>query len=418
MAIKILMPALSPTMEMGTILRWLVKEGDFVKLGDLLVEIETDKATMEVEAVDDGILGKIIIGDGTKAVKINTVIALLQEEGETAEALAQVDVTLPKSSRSALADDREKVQASLRVQESPTSRPLAEEKRIFASPLARRMAKEYHLNLENITGSAVHGRIILADVERAKAQVSVKAVNIGYTAVALSAMPEFREVKPDNIRKTIARRLVQSKQEVPHFYVTLSANITALLALRAEYNSRFPEKADKISVNDFMIKASALALRDVPDANGAWLGNVIHYYQRADISVAVASPKGLITPIIRDAENKPIAFIANEMKQLVARARAGKLQPIDYEGGSFSISNLGMFGIDEFKAIINPPQGAILAVGAAKKTPIYDASGDLVPADLLALSLSADHRVIDGVVGAQFMAALKQHLENPLWLFL
>ena len=433
MAVKILMPALSPTMEHGTISNWLVKEGDNVSAGDVLLEIETDKATMEVEAVDEGVISKILLQDGTEDVPINTVIAVLKEEGDND---GDVEKLLKKSSAPSGAPASPPAPAH--AENAPATPPpvsASASSRIFASPLARRKAKEYGIDLTHIKGSAAHGRIVLADIEQAKKSPIMGAPSSAsplpsssqnYQQTPLSDMPSYDEMKPDNIRKTIARRLLQSKQQVPHFYLTAKANITAMTQMRSQYNARFDDRAQKISINDFIIKAAALALKAVPAANSAWIaegeqGNksdLIRTYHRADISVAVSTDGGLITPIIRDADNKPLALISNEMKQLAKRARDGALQPAEYQGGTFTISNLGMYGIDEFKAIINPPQGAILAVGAAVRMPIYDSHGHLVPADILSLSLSADHRVVDGVVGAQYLQSLVKNLENPLWLFL
>ncbi|MCH9845799.1 MAG: pyruvate dehydrogenase complex dihydrolipoamide acetyltransferase [Alphaproteobacteria bacterium] len=427
MAVKILMPALSPTMEDGTLANWQKKEGDKVAPGDILAEIETDKATMEVEAVDEGVLGKIIVPAGSEKVKINSVIAILLEEGEGQDAIDALDLSTDNAVKSDAKTEAKPTVTPAPVSAptptvAPTPTPVNNAERIFASPLAKRLVRDYGLDLRNIQGTAAHGRITKADVENAKASGSAsnnaRMPSSAYQVRDLSPMPDYQSLKPDNIRKVIARRLTQSKQEVPHFYVTAKVNINQLMALRAQYNAPFEEKAQKISVNDLIIKASALALKDVPEANASWLGDEIRQYNRADISVAVGSPKGLITPIIRDAENKPIGMIASEMKALIAKANQGKLQPIEYEGGTFSVSNLGMFGVDEFKAIINPPQGCILAVGQAVKTPIYDAHDNLVPAMMLSLSIAVDHRVIDGVVAAQYLAALKKHLENPLWLFI
>ncbi len=422
MAVKILMPALSPTMEDGTLANWQKKEGDKVASGDILAEIETDKATMEVEAVDEGVLGKIIVPAGTEKVKINSVIAVLLEEGEGQEAIDALDLSTHLSAENVVKSEAKSERTPPAPTPTPIPAPVSKTtERILASPLAKRLARDYGLDLQNIQGTAAHGRITKADVENAKNSGGAGATrtpNTGYQQRDLSPMPDYQSIKPDNIRKVIARRLTQSKQEVPHFYVTAKVNLNQLMAMRAQYNAPFEDKAQKISVNDLIIKASALALKDVPEANASWLGDEIRQYNRADISVAVGSPKGLITPIIRDAENKPIGMIAGEMKALIAKANQGKLQPIEYEGGTFSVSNLGMFGVDEFKAIINPPQGCILAVGQAVKTPIYDADNNIVPAMMLSLSIAVDHRVIDGVVAAQYLAALKKHLENPLWLFI
>ncbi len=433
MAIKILMPALSPTMETGTLSNWQKKEGDMVSSGDVLADIETDKATMEVEAVDEGILGKIIVPAGTEGVKINSVIAVLLEEGESADVIDSMDlsVVVTNSGNSgANPTPTPAPKVAPQAQPAPASQPApapqvapaTSNQRIFATPLARRLAKEYGVDLSRLKGSSAHGRITRSDVESAKSGTGASGAisSANYQQTDLSPMPEYDSIKPDNIRKVIARRLTQSKQEIPHFYLSSKADITQLTILRAQYNSRFEDKAQKISINDLVIKASALALMDVPDANASWIGagEEIRRYNRADISVAVASPKGLITPIIRDADNKPIGLIGAEVKALVGKARAGTLQPLEYEGGTFSISNMGMFGIDEFKAIINPPQACILAVGQAVKTPTYDANDNIVPATLLSLSLSVDHRVVDGAVAAEYMAALQKHLQNPLWLFL
>ena len=422
MPIEILMPALSPTMTEGNLVKWHVKEGDAVGPGDILAEIETDKATMEIEAVEEGVLGRILVADGTEGVAVNALLALLLEEGEDAAALDAASTAAPSA---------QAVEETPKPREAPTPTPVPEvEKgdRVFASPLARRMAKQAGLALDAITGSGPHGRIVKADIEAALAggapapiaASAPTAPTAPAPVVEVPGVPPYTEIPHTTMRKVIARRLSESKRDAPHFYLTVDCQIDALLATRKELNQRSPAEgaeAYRISVNDFIIRAAALALRKVPAANAAWTDDAIRLYQAADISVAVAIPDGLITPIIRGADGKGLAEISRAMKDLAGRARAGKLLPEEYQGGTFSISNLGMFGIKQFAAVINPPQGAILAVGAGEPRPIVK-DGALAVATVMSCTLSIDHRVVDGSAGAEFMAAFKALIEDPLTMLL
>ena len=447
MSINITMPALSPTMEEGTLAKWLVKEGDSVESGDVIAEIETDKATMEVEAVDEGVIGKILVAEGTEGVAVNSVIAILLEEGETEVAVAG-DVANPVSPASTHVteapvqrDDQDAAtgdSAEAAVQPAAatpatasTEKPSA---RVFASPLAKRIAGTNGLDLTAITGSGPHGRIVKRDVEAAlvaspvqrntaPAPAAATAASSGRApatssvdarALADAAGLPYEAVRANGMRKTIANRLVEAKQTVPHFYLTLDLNIDPLLALRKDINVSLEASGSKISVNDLVIKAAAMALMDFPSANASWNGDEILYYRRADVSVAVATDGGLITPIIQDANNKSLTEISREIKDKAERAQSGKLLPQEYQGGTFSVSNLGMFGITQFDAVINPPQGAILAVGAGEKRPVVEADGSLGVATMMTVTLSCDHRVVDGAVGAQWLQAFKARIEKPL----
>ncbi len=421
MAIEILMPALSPTMEEGTLAKWLVKEGDKVKSGQVMAEIETDKATMEFEAVDEGIIGKLLVAEGTSGVKVNTPIAVLVEEGESLpEAPAPAKVAVPVAAE---------------VVAAPVSAPAARsaaEARVFASPLARRIAKEKGLDLSKLAGSGPHGRIVRADVEGAKsAAVPVAEVAVPVAAKAgppasfpagmsaetvkkIYADRVFTEVALDGMRKTIAARLTEAKQTIPHFYLRRDIRLDALLVFREQLNKGLEARGVKLSVNDFIIKACALALQAVPAANAVWAGDRILKLKPSDVSVAVAIEGGLFTPVLRDADSKTLSVLSLEMKDLAARAKARKLAPHEYQGGSFSISNLGMMGIDNFDAVINPPQGAILAVGAGVKKPVVMKDGTLGVATVMSVTLSVDHRVIDGALGAEFLKVVVELLENPI----
>ena len=425
MSTNILMPALSPTMTEGKLSRWLKKEGEQVKSGDVLAEIETDKATMEVEAVDEGYLAKIVVPDGTEGVAVNAVIGILTEtKGEA--------VATPKAAPAAQAPKAEAPKA-----EAPKETPKAAEKtaapaaehgeRVFASPLARRIAKQAGIDLSTIKGSGPNGRIVKADLDKAPAKAAAAAP--APAAAPAAAAPKapapvitapHTKIPNSSMRKVIARRLAESKQTVPHFYLTQHIEIDALLKLRADLNAKSPKEgpsAFKLSVNDLVIKACALALRRHPQVNSTFTEEAIIQYDDVDISIAVAIPDGLITPIIRKADLQGLAAISNSMKDLGARAIAGKLKPEEFQGGGFSISNLGMFGIPEFSAIINPPQSAILAVGAGEKRPVV--KGDaIVIANMMTVTLSCDHRVVDGALGAQFLATLKSIIEDPLSLML
>jgi pyruvate dehydrogenase E2 component (dihydrolipoamide acetyltransferase) len=425
MPINILMPALSPTMTEGNLARWLKNEGDAVKPGDVLAEIETDKATMEVEAVDEGRIGKILVAAGTEGVKVNDVIAVLLEEGEDASAISAAPAK--PAAKPAEAAAAAVPAASGPVAAAPSVSPaLAKGNRVFASPLARRIAAEKGVDLLAVPGSGPHGRIVRQDVEQAvgKGGTAAKPAAAAPASAKVPAIPgaqgfgegAFDLVPHTNMRKTIARRLQESKQFVPHFYLTVDFEIDRLLKLREEINAASPKEgpgAYKLSVNDFVIKACALALKQVPAANASWSDDGVKMYKTADISVAVAIPGGLVTPIIRAAEGKRLTEISGEMKSLAGRARDGKLKPEDYTGGSFSLSNLGMFGIKNFSAIINPPQSCILAVGAGEQRPVVH-GGQLAVATVMSATLSVDHRVVDGAIGAEYLAALKRLIEQPL----
>lgn len=451
MPIEILMPALSPTMETGTLAKWLVSEGDTVSSGDIIAEIETDKATMEVEAIDEGRIGKILVADGTEEVPVNAVIAILLEEGEDESAL---DAAVAKSSGSKdkaakktdipsrdVADDKsdEEQPKATGNESKPDSDSEPEEKakapaaptteeggRVFASPLARRMAQQAGLDLASVTGSGPKGRIVKADIEDAmgKAVPAAKDQAAAATAPAIGA-PDFTppadvpydEVKLSGMRKVIAKRMTQSKSHVPHFYLTVDVALDKMMAQRKDLNARLEEDGVRISVNDFIIRACALALKKVPQANAMFAGDKAYMFKRQDISVAVAVEGGLVTPIVRDAGSKGLAEISREMKELAGRAQEGKLVPEDYQGGTFSISNLGMYGIREFGAVINPPQGAILAVGAGEKRAVV--VDDAVAVRLMmSVTLAVDHRVMDGAIGADFLKAFKGFIEDPITMLL
>ena len=412
MPIEILMPALSPTMTEGNLVKWHKKEGDKVKAGEVIAEIETDKATMEVEAVDEGHIGKILVPEGTEQVKVNQVIALLLEEGEDASSLENV--------KKEAAPQKESTASQVTVEKKPdlkvVSQPLSSEARVFATPLARRIASDANLSLSSITGSGPHGRIIKADVEQVFAHGS-PAPSLKPSASLLSGYePAYDIIPTSNIRKVIAKRLVEAKETIPHFYLTVECEIDALLKAREQINTR-AQGAYKLSVNDFIIKACGLALTHVPEANASWIDDQIYQYKSADVAVAVAIEGGLITPVIRQAETKGLVEISKEMKDLAVRAREGKLKPQEFQGGTFSLSNLGMYGVKEFSAIINPPQGCILAVGAGEERPVVK-GGLLTSATLMTCTLSVDHRVVDGAVGAHFLKAFKELIENPIMMVL
>lgn len=425
MPIEILMPALSPTMSEGTLARWLKNEGDAVKSGDVIAEIETDKATMEFEAVDEGTIGKIVIPAGTAGVKVNQLIAVLLEEGEDGSALASVGARPAAAPVAAVAPVPV---AGAAAAPAPAVPAAIQGERVFASPLAKRLAADAGIDLKAVQGSGPYGRVVKADVEQAvkggvKAAPVVAAAPAAAppvkaapaAAVASPFEPAYEEIPNSSIRKVIARRLTEAKQTVPHFYLTIDCEVDALLKVRADLNSR--SDAYKLSVNDFVIRAVALALKKVPAANASWGEEAIKRYTDVDISVAVATPNGLITPIVHHADHKGLAAISNEMKELAGKARDGKLKPEEFQGGGFTISNLGMFGIREFAAIINPPQGCILAVGAGEQRPVVKA-GALAVATVMTCTLSVDHRVVDGAVGAEFLAAFKKLIEDPLSMLL
>ncbi|MFT7389884.1 MAG: pyruvate dehydrogenase E2 component (dihydrolipoamide acetyltransferase) [Paracoccaceae bacterium] len=429
MATEILMPALSPTMEEGTLAKWNVKEGDKVTSGDVICEIETDKATMEFEAIDDGIVGKIVVAEGTEGVKVNALIAILLEEGEEMGAAPAPADPAPKAAEAPAA--AAPAAAATPASAAPVSSDGA---RVFASPLARRIAADKGLDLAAISGSGPRGRIVKADVENAQpiaadAAPAPKAAAEAPKAAAPAAMASgmstdavkkiyantpYEEVKLDGMRKTIAARLTEAKQTIPHFYLRREISLDALMAFRAELNAKVAARGIKLSVNDFIIKACALALQQHPDCNAAWAGDRVLKFKGSDVAVAVAIEGGLFTPVLRDAHAKSLSALSAEMKDLAGRARERKLAPQEYQGGSFAISNLGMFGIENFDAVINPPHASILAVGAGIKKPVVSASGDIVVATMMSVTLSVDHRVIDGALGAQFLEAVKANLENPL----
>ncbi len=428
MATEILMPALSPTMEEGTLAKWLVKEGDTVSAGDLLAEIETDKATMEFEAVDEGVIGKILVAAGTEGVKVNTAIAVLLAECESADAA-------PAPAKAAPAAAPAPVVAPVAAAPAPTA-PKKDGSRVFASPLARRIAAEKSVDLAGIAGSGPHGRIVKADVLGAGASAPAAApavaaapaaapapaakpaaVAAGPSTDAVLKMYEgrsYEEVKLDGMRKTIAARLTEAKQTIPHFYLRRDIKLDALMAFRGELNAKLEKRGVKLSVNDFIIKACAMALQAVPDANAVWAGDRMLKLKPSDVAVAVAIEGGLFTPVLKDADMKSLSALSAEMKDLAKRARDRKLAPHEYQGGTFAISNLGMFGIDNFDAVINPPHGAILAVGAGVKKPVVNAAGEIEVATVMSVTLSVDHRVIDGALGAELLQAIVDNLENPV----
>ena len=452
MPTEILMPALSPTMEEGTLAKWLVKEGDEVNSGDLLAEIETDKATMEFEAVDEGTIGKILIDAGTEGVKVNTPIAVLLEDGESAEDIDAQATPKPEpaSSGAAPAEPSEQTAPAQgygrgtgpeTAPDTPAPAAPTDETgaRIFASPLARRIAAQKGIDLAAVTGSGPRGRIVKADVEAAQPgrqpagaaeskpdSGATKTAAQSATAAVAPAGPsteavlkmyearEYEEVTLDGMRKTIAARLTEAKQTIPHFYLRRDIKLDALLKFRADLNKQLEPRGVKLSVNDFIIKASALALQAVPDANAVWAGDRVLKLKPSDVAVAVAIEGGLFTPVLKDAEMKSLSALSAEMKDLATRARDRKLAPDEYQGGSFAISNLGMFGIDNFDAVINPPHGGILAVGAGVKKPVVGADGELTSATVMSVTLSVDHRVIDGALGAQLLDQIVQNLENPM----
>jgi len=454
MPINILMPALSPTMEKGNLSKWLKKEGEKVKPGDVIAEIETDKATMDYEAVEEGVLAKIVVPEGTADVPVNQLIAVLASEGEDVKAAAAGAGKDAAPAKPAAPPAQPTPQQPPQAAPSPAPAPPAQRPspqpfpqrgegapraeapkinghgRIFASPLARRLAKEAGIDIARIAGSGPHGRVIAHDVEQAKSGGALKAP-VGMPGAAplpvqapsddkIRALfePGSYEVVPhDNIRRIIAQRLVQAKLTIPHFYLTVACTIDRLLAAREDINMTAPKGEDgkpawKLSVNDFVIKAMALALMKVPDANVTWTEGGMLKHKRADIGVAVAIPGGLITPVVRRAETKSIIAISQEMKDLAARARARRLKPEEYQGGTTAISNLGMYGVEEFAAVINPPHATIVAVGTGEERAVVKA-GKLAIATQMKLTLSSDHRAVDGALGAQFMAAIKTYLESP-----
>ena len=420
MATQILMPALSPTMEEGTLAKWLVKEGDTVKSGQILAEIETDKATMEFEAVDEGVVGKLLIAEGTAGVKVNTPIAVILEDGESADAVAA-----PVAAAASAAAAPTATAAPMAAAAAPTTTKPAGA-RVFASPLARRIATEKGLDLTKITGTGPHGRIVKADVEGAPplAAAAPPTAPAAAPTMATSASAEsvmriyegrkYDVVALDAMRKIIAARLTEAKQTIPHFYLRRDVKLDALITFREQLTKQLEPRSIKLSINDFIIKASAIALQMVPNANAVWAGDRILRMKASDVAVAVAIEGGLFTPVLRDAETKSLSSLSSEMKDLAARAKTRRLAPTEYQGGSFAISNLGMMGVDNFDAVINPPHGAILAVGAGVKKPVVMKDGQIGIATLMTLTLSVDHRVIDGALGAEFLKAIIDNLENPM----
>ncbi|MER8968912.1 pyruvate dehydrogenase complex dihydrolipoamide acetyltransferase [Mesorhizobium sp. M0633] len=454
MPINITMPALSPTMEEGNLSKWLVKEGDKVSPGDVIAEIETDKATMEVEAVDEGTVAKLVVPAGTEGVKVNALIAVLAAEGEDAASAAKSgDGAAPAKAEAPKAEapkaETSKPEASKqepaapapKAEAVPVANGHASGERIFASPLARRIAREAGVDVAALTGSGPRGRVVKADVDAAissggaKATPAAKAAPAGAPAPAaaapkamsdeqvlkLFAEGSYELIPHDNMRKTIARRLVEAKTTIPHFYLTLDCELDALLALRTQINAAAPVKktekgetpAYKLSVNDMVIKALAMALMAVPDANASWTENAMIKHKHADVGVAVSIPGGLITPIIRRADEKTMSVISNEMKDLAGRARSRKLKPEEYQGGTTAVSNLGMFGIKDFSAVINPPHATILAVGAGEQRAVVK-NGEIKIATIMSVTLSTDHRAVDGALGAELLVAFKRMIENPM----
>jgi len=445
MAIEIFMPALSPTMEKGTLAKWLVKEGDTISSGDVIAEIETDKATMEVESIDDGTVAKILVAEGTDDVPVGKIIAMLAAEGEDVASVeapaekaapAPASATEPKTEQSVSAaaptPEAAATPTPVNGQVTDSVTQASADDRVKASPLARRIASQQGVDIAAVSGTGPHGRVIKRDVEAAlksgTAQAVAPATQAAQTAVApatASAAPSYgphddipyREERLSNMRTTIAKRLTESKQHVPHFYLTIDCEMDKLMEQRKVLNAKLAESGTKLSVNDFIIRAVALALKKVPAANVQFAGDKMYWYERADISVAVAIEGGLVTPVIRGADQKGLGEISADMKDLATRARDGKLMPEDYAGGTFSISNLGMYGIKEFGAVINPPQGAILAVGAGEQRPVVK-DGALAVATVMSCTLSCDHRAVDGAVGAQFLAAFKGYIEDPITMLL
>jgi len=432
MSVNILMPALSPTMEEGTLAKWHVKEGDPVTSGQIIAEIETDKATMEFEAVDEGVLGKIVIPEGTEGVKVNDLIAVLLEEGEDAANLGNGAAGTPTLVAPAPAPAPQEA-APAAAKPAPAAPVSAGGNRILASPLARRIAAERGIDLAAVAGSGPNGRIVKADVEgaqpAARPTAAPAAAPTEKPAAALAAAPAgpdaeqvkklyadraFEEIKLDGMRKTIAARLSEAKQTIPHFYLRREIRLDALMAFRGQLNKELEARGVKLSVNDFVIKASAIALQQVPGCNAVWAGDRVLQFKKSDVAVAVAIDGGLFTPVLRDAETKSLSALSAEMKDLAARARARQLAPHESQGGSFAISNLGMMGIENFDAVINPPHASILAVGSGVRKPIVSDAGEIEVATMMSVTLSVDHRVIDGALGAAFLEAFKENIEHPV----
>ena len=416
MPINIQMPALSPTMEEGTLAKWLVKEGDTVESGDVMAEIETDKATMEFEAVDEGIIGKILVPEGSSGVKVNEIIAILLDDGED---VSNIEAQKPGNKQDIIETiNTEENKPSIKLENSNKN---LNKERVFATPLARRIAKSKNLELTNIKGTGPYGRIVKADVESNNIKLLEKTATLSMTSSTTTEIIKdiykdrhFTEIALDGMRKVIANRLTEAKQTIPHFYLRRSVSLDKLLMIRAEMNNGLADKGIKISVNDFIIKASSLALQDIPQANVVWAHDRILQMKSSDVAVAVSVEGGLYTPVLFDSENKSISSLSSEIKVLASRARDKKLSPREYQGGSFAISNLGMMGVENFDAVINPPHGSILAVGAGTKKPIVMEDGSISVATIMSMTLSVDHRAIDGALGAEFLARIAHYLENPL----
>jgi pyruvate dehydrogenase E2 component (dihydrolipoamide acetyltransferase) len=445
MPVQVLMPALSPTMTEGTLSKWHKKVGDTVQSGDVLAEIETDKATMEIEAVEEGKLAKILVEEGTAGVAVNTLIALILEDDEDESALEGAETEAPKKEPAPQPSPEAapaQATSSAAPAQNPAQKPAADGSRTVASPLARRMAEQAGLDLSTLSGTGPNGRIVKSDIEQAlqggtPTSASQPAQAPAQDTTAAKAAPQpapaqaqtqvpatvssgsYTDEPVSMMRKVIAERLTESKQTIPHFYLTVECEIDALLAMRKDLNDRAPKGDDgyKLSVNDFVVRAVALAMRRFPTVNASWQGDFIRKFHRVDISIAVATKSGLITPVVHDADNKGLAQVSWEIKELAGRAQEGDLLPEEYQGGGFTISNLGMYDVKEFSAIINPPQSAILAVATGKQQPVVK-SGALAIATVMSCTLSADHRVVDGAVGAEFMAAFKKLIEEPLTMML
>ena len=416
MPINIQMPALSPTMEEGTLAKWLVKEGDTVESGDVMAEIETDKATMEFEAVDEGIIGKILVPEGSSGVKVNEIIAILLDDGED---VSNIEAQKPGNKQDIIETiNTEENKPSIKLENSNKN---LNKERVFATPLARRIAKSKNLELTNIKGTGPYGRIVKADVESNNIKLLEKTATLSMTSSTTTEIIKdiykdrrFKEIALDGMRTVIANRLTEAKQTIPHFYLRRSVSLDKLLKIRAEMNNGLSDKGIKISVNDFIIKASSLALQDIPQANVVWAHDRILQMKSSDVAVAVSVEGGLYTPVLFDSENKSISSLSSEIKVLASKARDKKLSPSEYQGGSFAISNLGMMGVENFDAVINPPHGSILAVGAGTKKPIVMEDGSISVATIMSMTLSVDHRVIDGALGAEFLARIAHYRENPL----
>ena len=416
MPINIQMPALSPTMEEGTLAKWLVKEGDTVESGDVMAEIETDKATMEFEAVDEGIIGKILVPEGSSGVKVNEIIAILLDDGED---VSNIEVQEPEN-KQGIIETINTVENKPSIKLENSNKSLNKE-RVFATPLARRIAKSNNLELTNIKGTGPYGRIVKADVETNNISYLEKPATLSMTSSTTTETIKdiykdrhFKEIALDGMRTVIANRLTEAKQTIPHFYLRRSVSLDKLLMIRAEMNDGLADKGIKISVNDFIIKASSLALQDIPKANVVWAHDRILQMKSSDVAVAVSVEGGLYTPILFDSENKSISSLSSEIKVLASKARDKKLSPREYQGGSFAVSNLGMMGVENFDAVINPPHGSILAVGAGTKKPIVMEDGNISVATIMSMTLSVDHRAIDGALGAEFLARIAYYLENPV----